>query len=369
MSTTARCTVACQTTACGAGQTASLGLCEGSGFCCLGTANSGGSGTGGDSVKGELNSCTSTCNDIDGCNCPTGCQNTLVGNGSQCGDQAQSGGVTAGSCGSGGTCFQQGGTYSGTIVNNCGSVGRQDSSPNSCGAGYLCCALQNSGSSQTQTVTKAQCGSSCKTTDDCATPTSAATVTCRNGICENSLCAAGKTVPGSNCACSTLNACGQPCNGTLGLCQSGSECGFIGATNSCADSNGSQFCLPTSPQKSYTLANCTGIAALNLRSPLGTNVTTQAQVLEACNLITPTAAPTTNTGTGGGTTSGTSSASVCGDAICAANENSFTCPGDCKLPDTGIFSDRIDRLMLGIIVIILGVSLAGGFDRLRKSSN
>ncbi len=320
----------CQTSACKTGQTTvTNGVCNGGGFCCSGTATS------------------------------TDTQNP---------DTQTPGGQVSGSCGNGGSCFLQGGSFNGVTVNNCGSVGRVDSSPNSCGAGYLCCSLTNSGSSSSgnsnngaTTTTKSQCGGTCNTSSDCAASATGVTVTCRNGVCENASCTVGKTVPGANCECSTLNACGQACSASLGLCQSGSECGFIGSPTSCVQNeglnNGTQFCLPQNPSKGYTLTSCTGLSALNLRSPLGTNVTSQAQVLEACNLITQ------SSGVG---SSGQSSASVCGDSVCSANESSFTCPGDCTLPDTAIVSDRFDRVIIGIFVIILGISLAGGFDKLRR---
>lgn len=249
-------------------------------------------------TQDSLNSCTATCTDGDGCTCPSGCQNSTVGNGASCGVV---------STGGGGNTNTGGGT----------------------------------------TTTKSQCGGSCTTNADCAASPSGASVVCRNGVCENAACAAGKTVPGANCECSALNACGQPCSASLGLCQAGSQCGFIGSATACT-SAAQSYCLPTSPYRSYTLATCSGIAAYNLRSPLGTDVTTQAQILEACTQPTTTAT------------------AVCGDGVCSASESSFTCPNDCTLPNTSVFSDRIDRIILGIVVIVLGISLAGGFDKFRK---
>jgi len=221
------------------------------------------------------------------------------------------------------------------------------------GTAGICCAFDGQqGGGSTPTPSKAQCGSSCNSTADCAGSSAGYAVTCRNGTCQNASCAEGKTVAGANCECSSLNACGQPCSASLGLCQTGSSCGFIGATSSCLSNsdknNGTQYCLPNSPYKNYTLTTCSSIAASNLRAPGGANVTSQAQVIEAC-----TAPVSTIT-------------AVCGDGVCSGTESSVSCPNDCRLPDTAIFSDRIDRIILGIVVILLGISLAGGFDKFRK---
>jgi len=275
----------------------------------------------------------------------------------------------------------------------------------------------------------AKCGDECAVSTDCKTPASGGSATCRNGRCENNACPAGNTIPGANCACNFANSCGQPCGISVGLCTAGLNCGFVGSANSCLKNEGNvqqQFCLPNSPANGYTLRVCNGIAANHLLTPSGGLTSTQAQVIEACTPIAVTTTcyscsssltdgnecvPTTVSGTtcptgssaqvtecasqvGGscpvqGSTSITcyrcTSSNTDGNSCESFTSTGTSCPtgssadsqgcsvaigGSCPttpLPDTSIINDRLDRVILGIIVILLGVSLAGGFDRFRKN--
>jgi len=154
---------------------------------------------------------------------------------------------------------------------------------------------------------KAVCGEPCTVTADCQSPSAnGSTVICRNNMCESASCPAGKTIPGANCDCSALNACGAPCSASQGLCQQGSECGFITTANACLAAEGKgtvQFCLPLSPYRGYTRAACSGIAASYLVNPAGQSGSnlpnggggplTQEDVVAACNpLPSPTPTPT-----------------------------------------------------------------------------
>ncbi len=67
------------------------------------------------------------------------------------------------------------------------------------------------------------CGDKCTTSAQCRNPSAnGAPVACVNGTCQNTLCAAGQTIPGANCSCgANTRKCGQTCSGALGLCAPG----------------------------------------------------------------------------------------------------------------------------------------------------
>ncbi len=67
------------------------------------------------------------------------------------------------------------------------------------------------------------CGDTCSTTADCRNPSAnGSPVACINGTCQNTMCAAGMTIPGANCSCgANTRKCGQTCSGTVGLCGPG----------------------------------------------------------------------------------------------------------------------------------------------------
>lgn len=80
------------------------------------------------------------------------------------------------------------------------------------------------GSTSTAPVTgNLSCGDKCTTSADCRNPSAnGAPVACVNGTCQNTLCAAGQTIPGANCSCgANTRKCGQTCSGALGLCAPG----------------------------------------------------------------------------------------------------------------------------------------------------
>jgi hypothetical protein len=55
---------------------------------------------------------------------------------------------------------------------------------------------------------------------------------------------------------------------------------------------------------------------------------------------------------------------VCGDGYCTAGENYDNCPEDCgtgvitegSVPQTGIFDNVVNRIILGVIFILLGLN-------------
>ncbi len=156
--------------------------------------------------------------------------------------------------------------------------------PSTCGG--------SSGTAPTPAPKKA-CGDTCTTDSDCVSSGTAPNtpVGCRGGTCQNLNCV-GKTEPGTICGCNTANACGQPCGASVGLCQAGSECGFITTASQCLAAEGNttkQFCLPTTPGNGYTVSRCSGIAANYLVNPSGQSGTpplTQQDVITACQQAT-----------------------------------------------------------------------------------
>ncbi len=216
--------------------------------------------SGSDDKKTLINNCNNSCTDVDGCICPTSCINPgNIDNGASCG-------------GTGPTCAFAGGTcYSSLTICPTGTTSKSGI----CTGGGVCCAATstsggggngsdtgtgndtgtggNTGGGSSNggglvSGTIVQCGGSCTSDSDCAAPANGGTAVCRSGICENAACPAGKSLPGANCDCSSLNACGNPCSASLGLCQTGSSCVYV-VGSSCSTSGGSlsstTYCLPS----------------------------------------------------------------------------------------------------------------------------
>ncbi|HEX6976935.1 MAG TPA: hypothetical protein VF185_01065 [Patescibacteria group bacterium] len=145
------------------------------------------------------------------------------------------------------------------------------------------------GSAPTPTP-KPTCGQACTQTSDCAAAGNGGTVTCVAGICQNASCI-GKTIPGRNCDCSSLNACGNPCSASLGLCQTGSVCRYI-VGPSCTvgtGTNNTTYCVPDTLPTGWTTNNCVARDQGNsyVLNSSGANPTA-AEVQQACG-PTPTA--------------------------------------------------------------------------------
>jgi hypothetical protein len=188
------------------------------------------------------------------------------------------------------------------------------------------------------------CGDTCVTNADCADPSGSATATCRNGTCENTLCPAGQTQPGTICSCNAQNACGQQCSGSLGLCQAGSTCAYLASNSTC---NTTTYCVPTNVYT--TLSTCSGgadryytgsvssLSSLCNPASCGDGVCNNNETRAIC----PTDCPV-----------------VCGDAICSSGE-SGNCAADCvtgtSLPNTSIISDEVDRLIIGAALLLVGL--------------
>ncbi len=142
------------------------------------------------------------------------------------------------------------------------------------------------------------CGETCSSDSQCyPTGANGGTERCVSGTCQNTACL-GKTVPGRNCDCSALNACGERCSASLGLCQATSQCGYIAGGTQCAPpgtegNTNNTYCIPGVPNNGYTIGQCTGIATIYLKKPDGTVVSTQADVQAAC-AATPATAQCTN---------------------------------------------------------------------------
>lgn len=145
---------------------------------------------------------------------------------------------------------------------------------------------------------KKVCGQSCSSNSDCISESSSGVaVTCRNGVCENASCPAGKTEPGTICQCLDKGVCGSPCGpkGTICTGETGIECGFLNQPNQCTEKGGTQYCLPKNPNNGYSVARCSGIAANYLIGPndeIGSQLTVD-DVIEACAPeATPSPSPT-----------------------------------------------------------------------------
>lgn len=300
-----------------------------------------------DGQKTSITTYSQTCNDADGCTCPSGSASTSVTSGNVC-TQSSSLPVVGGSCGSGGSCFLQGGVYSGVTVTNCGSVGRIDSTQNNCSAGYLCCKTNsyiaqctwNSNSPAgctgdgvnrqyvNGTPTRAACCSGL-TEDGYGTCGCTQAVTlalsCTNGATnypDCNACPAGQSYIGGNCqsvctngatnypACNTCVAGYTLVNGTCSA-----PC-LNGATNtpSCTTCP-SNFTMVNN----QCVANCTNGAT----NPSACNECPAGKTLIGGSCIVPTTVPG---GIGGG-----------------------------ALPSTGLFDSNYNKMILGIIFMLLGV--------------
>lgn len=151
------------------------------------------------------------------------------------------------------------------------------------------CSTGGGDPSPTQAPATRTCGERCDNDAQCQRNNSASV--CQNGTCVNRNCPT-QTRPGANCECDTQNACGQPCGINVGLCQPGSQCGFVGiAADQCVENESRagrpqspyQFCLPNSPNNGYNLQRCSDMAANRLIRSDGTwQGMTQADILTAC---------------------------------------------------------------------------------------
>lgn len=203
---------------------------------------------------------------------------------SSCGLKAEcmgTGGGGGGACE--GTCFGSTWTDSNGVVHdvtNCGSVGYQGAN-GSCPSGQICCKPISGPPTPTPTP-KPVCGQACSQTSDCQSAGNGGTVTCVNGTCQNAACI-GKTVYGRNCDCSALNACGQPCSASLGLCQD-SICTFVptdGGQNIAGrcTSNTPAYCVDVATYNNPSLAPaCNATVNANHWTAL-----TVDQIREKCN--------------------------------------------------------------------------------------
>lgn len=128
-----------------------------------------------------------------------------------------------------------------------------------CTGGQLPVVQPGGGGGIVSTSNKA-CGDTCSSDSDCRNPSAnGSNVKCINGTCQNTSCV-GKTIPGANCDCSSLNACGQGCSATVGLCQTGSTCRYIVGPSCTADPNpavpSTTFCVPNPVPAGWTEPKC-----------------------------------------------------------------------------------------------------------------
>lgn len=132
------------------------------------------------------------------------------------------------------------------------------------------------------------CGETCSSDSDCISESSSGVaVSCRNGTCQNTSCAEGRTEPGTICQCLEQGVCGSPCgpSGTLCTGEAGITCGFLNPPNQCAERGGIQYCIPTSPNNGYSINRCTNDNGLfHLEGPNGETGSqlTVDDVIEAC---------------------------------------------------------------------------------------
>lgn len=229
-------------------------------------------------------SCDEGCN-ANICSCPSSCGGGTIGRGEFCrvtgggggGGGGDGGGGDGGGGGGGAACVA---CVSVAQFGSCAGAGREPGNGGACGDGQVCCGNLIT-SPPPPADTRSQCGGACNSDADCRPAANGAPVTCRNGICENATCSPGKTIPGANCNCSDLNACGQPCGAVEGLCQPGSVCKYISGP-SCGE--GTQtYCVPVNPPAGWSLLNCVdrdqsnGYILFNGRNP------TVQEILSACN--------------------------------------------------------------------------------------
>lgn len=236
------------------------------------------------------------------------CPNTSLGNVAYCvafncpnGDTSGPFGVPDGQC----TALDSGAVQTGGSGKNCsascGQVDYFNSGNVFCGhqmsGGFPQCGGGSNPPPVTPPVTPPPptqnvCGGACTTNADCKAPANGGTAVCRNNRCENAACPAGKTLPGANCDCSNLNACGNPCSASLGLCQEGSTCRYIGG-NSCAQGSAT-YCVPTTLPTGWAQANCVARDQGNSYVTYNGQNPTVAQIQASCNpVVTPPPPPST----------------------------------------------------------------------------
>jgi len=145
------------------------------------------------------------------------------------------------------------------------------------------------------TVATKICGEACTSNSQCKTSASGGATVCRNNRCESSACPAGQTQAGSACTC--------------------------------ASASGSTTPTPPAVTPTSSPATC------------GDGICNNNETRAIC----PTDCPI-----------------VCGDGSCSSGESSATCSADCgagtaSLPNTAIFSDAADRLIVGAALLLVGL--------------
>ncbi len=150
----------------------------------------------------------------------------------------------------------------------------------------------SSGGGQTSTPRKAVCGESCNTDADCATSGFGVTVVCNaNKKCASPACP-NDTEPGTLCGCKTAaGKCGDRCgiwsDGFQPLCGDGiSTCSWINGPT--CGGNNKTYCLPITVTGGFQKRNCTQESGYQyIVDAQGNVVTTQAQISQLCNPVTP----------------------------------------------------------------------------------
>lgn len=184
------------------------------------------------------------------------------------------------SCGSG-----QGTGNQGTGNEGTGNQGTGNQGTGNTGTG-------SSGGGQTSTPRKAVCGESCNTDADCATSGFGVTVVCNaNKKCASPACP-NDTEPGTLCGCKTAaGKCGDRCgiwsDGFQPLCGDGiSTCSWINGPT--CGGNNKTYCLPITVTGGFQKRNCTQESGYQyIVDAQGNVVTTQAQISQLCNPVTP----------------------------------------------------------------------------------
>ncbi len=180
----------------------------------------------------------------------------MNGNGQCSGGGGGGGACVSDYCAGPDQCFSQGGTT--------GAQGTRPSGGNCTTNTVMCCiggGGGGGGGGPAPTPAPKVCGETCSADTDCyPTGANGSTVRCVSGVCQNTACI-GKTTYGRNCDCSSLNACGQGCSASVGLCQTGSICRYVNGP-SCTDNTNpnnptSTYCVPT------TLTSAGGWNTLN----------------------------------------------------------------------------------------------------------
>lgn len=238
-------------------------------------------------------------------NCPLGTQGGNTDGGIRCNDQTAAfcGGQSGGGGGGGGGYGSCGCFGSGDCVNKPNNQGVTHPA-NECqmGPSGTCvwnpslCASGGGGGGGGGGGLKA-CGETCSSDSECyPTGANGGTERCISGICQNTACV-GKTIPGRNCDCSALNACGQGCSASVGLCQPGSVCRYVvgpSCTNNPNPANPTNtYCVPIPLPAGWSTLNCVSRDQGNsyVLNASGQNPTL-AQIQQACAPATPTPTPT-----------------------------------------------------------------------------